>query len=256
MRELRAGLKGYAHIEGDPQAAAVFNQAMTELTRLAAGEIMRVYDFAPVRRLVDVGGGHGELLIRILTAYPDMRGVLLDLPHAVGVAEKRMVNAGLSDRCVCVAGSFFEGVPAGADVYVLKSILHNWEDEKSVHILRNCRRAMSADAKLVLVERAKPPRAGDSAMDRALARTDLNMLVGVGGRERSHVEFDTLLQAAGFDRIRLHPTGMDLWVIEARPRLPSREPGGQGDPGVTSHPSTEARKPRRTKSAARQRIRD
>ena len=227
VRELRTGLKGYAHIEGDPRAAAVFNQAMTELTRLAAGEIMRVYDFAPVRRLVDVGGGHGELLIRVLMAYPRMRGVLFDLPHAVGVAEKRMVNAGLSDRCVCVAGSFFDEVPAGADVYVLKSVLHNWEDEKSVHILRNCRRAMLADARLLLVERRKPPRVGDSAMDRTIARIDLNMLVGVGGRERSHVEFETLLQAAGFDRIRFHPTAIELWVIEARPTLPSREPDGQ-----------------------------
>jgi hypothetical protein len=224
VRELRTGQKGYAHIEDNPEAAAVFNRAMTELTRLAAGEIMRVYDFAPVRRLIDVGGGHGELLNRLLMAYPSMRGIVFDLPHAVGIAQERIAKAGLSDRCECVAGSFFDEVPAGADVYLLKSVLHNWNDEKSVRILGNCRRVMSADARLVLVERVKPPRPGNSAMDQALARTDLNMLVGVGGRERSQAEFDTLLQAAGFEATRFHPTAMELWVIEARHGLRAAEP--------------------------------
>jgi len=220
VRELRMGQTGYAHIEGNPEAAAVFNRAMTELTRLAADEIMRVYDFAPVRRLIDIGGGHGELLIRLLAAYPSMRGVVFDLPHAVGVAQGRIANAGLSKRCECVAGSFFDELPTGADVYLMKSVLHNWNDEKSVRILGNCRRVMSADARLVLIERVKPPRAGDSAMDQALARTDLNMLIGVGGLERSQVEFDTLLQAAGFAATRFHPTAMGLCIIEAKPRFP------------------------------------
>jgi hypothetical protein len=220
VRELRMGQTGYAHIEDNPQAAAVFNRAMTELTRLAIDEIMRVYDFAPVRRLIDVGGGYGELLTRLLVAYPGMRGVLFDLPHAVGIAKERIANAGVYDRCECVAGSFFDGIPTGADVYLLKSVLHNWNDEKSVRILENCRRAMSTDAKLVLVERIMSSRPGNSAIDQALARTDLNMLIGVGGRERSQVQFDTLLRAAGFKGTRFHPTAMDIWIIEAKPRFP------------------------------------
>jgi orsellinic acid C2-O-methyltransferase len=224
-RELRTGQKGFEHVEDNPDAAAVFNRKMAELTRLAAGEIMRVYDFTSVRRLIDVGGGHGELLTHLLAAYPGMRSVLFDLRHAIGIAQERIADAGLSGRCECVAGSFFDEVPAGADVYLLKNILHNWNDEKCVRILGNCRRVMPGNARLVLAEWVKPPRAGVTAVDQAIARTDLNMLVGVGGRERSQVEFDTLLQAAGFHAARFHPTAMALWVIEARPGLPTSESG-------------------------------
>jgi SAM-dependent methyltransferase len=225
VRELRTGQKGFAHLEGNPEAAAVFNQKMAELTRLAAGEIMRVYDFAAVRRLIDVGGGTGELLVHLLAACPDMRGVLFDLPHAKGIAQERIANAGLSGRCECVAGSFFDEIPAGADVYLLKNILHNWNDERGVRILGNCRQVMSANARLVLVEWIRPPRAGVTAMDQAIARTDLNMLVGMGGRERSQTEFDALLQSAGFEAARFHPTAMGFWLIEARAGLPGGEPG-------------------------------
>jgi hypothetical protein len=147
-----------------------------------------------------------------------MRGVLFDLPHAIGIAQQRMVNARLSERCECIAGNFFGDLPSGADVYLLKSILHNWNDEDTVRILGSCRRAMSHDAKLVLVERVMPAKAGTSARDRALARTDLNMLVGLAGRERSQVELDALLQAADFGSARFLPTAMDVWIIEAVPR--------------------------------------
>lgn len=216
VRERRTGQKGFAHVESDPEAAAVFNCKMSELTRLAVGEIMRVYDFAQVRRLIDVGGGHGELLAQLLAAYPCMRGVLLELPHAVGIARERMINAGISGRCECVVGDFFDAIPGGADVYLMKNVLHNWNDERCVHILGNCRRAMSADARVVLVEWVKPPRCGVTAMDQAIARTDLNMLVGMGGRERSQAEFDALLRAAGLEAVQFHPTAMDFWVIEAK----------------------------------------
>jgi SAM-dependent methyltransferase len=217
VRELRAEQKGFAHIEGNPEAAAVFNRKMAELTRLAAGEIMRVYDFASVRRLIDVGGGHGELLAHLLAGCPGMRGVLFDLPHAIEIAQERIANAGLTGRCECVAGSFFDQVPTAADVYLFKNVLHNWNDERCVRILENCRRVMPADARLVLVEWVKPPRAGVTAMDQAIARTDLNMLVGLGGRERSQAEFDALLEAAGFEAAGFYPTATELWVIEARP---------------------------------------
>ena len=109
-------------------------------------------------------------------------------------------------------------------VYLLKSVLHNWNDEKCVHILGNCRRVMPPDARLVLVEWVKPPRAGVTATDQAIARTDLNMLVGLGGCERSQAEFDALLQAAGFETARFHPTAMELWVVEATPALATGKP--------------------------------
>jgi orsellinic acid C2-O-methyltransferase len=217
VRELRTGATGFAHVESDPQAAAVFNRAMTERTRHAAVEIMRVCDFTSVRRLIDVGGGHGELVIQLLVAYPALRAVVFDLPHAVGLAAARIDAAGLGERSECVAGSFLEAVPAGADAYVLKSVVHNWNDEDALRILKNCRRAMAVDGRLMLVERVKPRRAGRSALDQALARTDLNMLIGVGGRERSRRQFHTLLRNAGFDSVRFSPTAMELCIIEASP---------------------------------------
>src|SRR6185503_16666012 len=124
----------------------------------------RVYDFASVRRLIDVGGGHGELLAHLLARCPGMRGVLFDLPHAIGIAQERIANAGLTGRCECVAGSFFDEVPTAADVYLLKNVLHNWNDERCVRILETCRRVMRADGRLVLVEWVKPPRVGVTAM--------------------------------------------------------------------------------------------
>ena len=208
---------GSAHVDDDPAAAAVFNQAMVELTRLTAVEVLRVYDFSTVGRLVDVGGGYGELLAMLLAAHPQMQGTLFDLPSAIACAAAHLVRAGVAERCELVAGSFFESVPGGADAYVMKSVLHSWSDERSRTILRNCCQAMPNHARLVLVERIMPARMRGCASERPAARSDLHMLIGSGGRERTQAEFAALLADSGLQATEFIPAGLDHWVIEAVP---------------------------------------
>lgn len=131
-RNRLTGTDGFGHLVRDPQAAAVFNDAMVEMTRLIAAEVVRVYDFAKARRIVDIGGGFGALLASVLAANPGARGTLFDLPHAIEGARVQLVRAGLATRCECVAGDFFEAIPDGADVYLMKSIIHDWDDARSV----------------------------------------------------------------------------------------------------------------------------
>ena len=216
-RKMMNGREGYQHIEAAPAVAMMFNQAMAELTQIIAGEVLRVYDFAGTKHLVDVGGGYGGLLTAILTAHPAMHGTLFDLSHAIAEASTHVAKAGIAQRCSLVAGSFFDAAPGNGDVYLLKSILHNWNDESSIAILRNCRRAMPKEAKLVLVERVMPARMTESGNSRAAARTDLNMLVGLGGRERTETEFVALLTASGFRTTALLQTTLDYSVIEGVP---------------------------------------
>jgi SAM-dependent methyltransferase len=214
-RKLVKGTEGYEHLARDAEAAAVFNRAMTEITRFVASEVVRVYDFSAARRIVDVGGGYGELLAAVLKAYPKAQGVVFDLPHAIDGSQERATDAWPAERCEFVAGDFFESVPPGGDAYLLKSVLHNWTDERSAVILRNCRRAMSRGAKILLVERLAPVRMEASQEAQAVARADLNMLVGPGGRERTEAEFGDLLGAAGFGPVRIFPGAMDYSVIES-----------------------------------------
>jgi ubiquinone/menaquinone biosynthesis C-methylase UbiE len=214
-RKLVLGTEGYEHLAHDADAAAVFNRAMTEITRLVASEVTRVYGFSGARQIVDVGGGYGELVAAILKAHPKARGVVVDMPHASEGAKQYARDAGVAERCEFVAGDFFESMPPGGDIYLLKSVLHNWNDEKSAVILRNCRRAMSQSAKLLLVERLALARMDVSCEAQAVARADLNMLVGPGGRERTEAEFRDLLDDAGFRLVRIFPGVLDFSVIES-----------------------------------------
>ena len=216
-RELATGRRGYAHIEGDQEGAAIFNGAMVAITRLIADELARVVDFSTARSVVDVGGGHGELLTVILSAHPHLRGTLFDLPHAMSGAAALAGQAGVSDRCELVSGSFFEAIPAGADFYLLKSILHNWDDDQCGVILQNCRRAMAAGARLLVVERIMPQRLGTSAPHRAVARSDLNMLVSLTGRERTMTELASLFAGSGFRVAQTWPAVREFSAIEVRP---------------------------------------
>ena len=217
-RSLVAGVDGFDDVEQDEQAATVFNRAMLELTRLVAREVTHAYDFDEMRRIVDVGGGYGALLAAILEAYPDAHGVLYDLPHAIEGARAHLASAGLASRCELVAGSFFESVPAGADAYLLKSIVHDWDDEQSVTILRSCRRAIPPGGKLLLVERMMPERFEPSSRHRLFARLELSRFVGHGGRERTEAEFRTLLDLGGFILTRLVPTALEFNILEGVPR--------------------------------------
>ena len=209
----------FGHLEADPQAAATFYQAMVELTRLDAAAIVRAYNFSRMKRVVDVGGGYGELLAAILMACSDTCGVLFDRPHAIENARPRMQDASVADRCEFVVGDFFESIPDGADAYVLKSVIHDWNDERSQAILRNCLTAMHAHAKLLLVERIVPLHLEASATHKAIARADLNMLVGLGGRERTEEEYRNLLGMSGFQVRAVLPAGPTFSIVEAV-RLP------------------------------------
>ena len=215
--KLVTGRSVFEDLERDPQEAAVFNQAMVELTRLSADGVAQAYDFSGMKRIVDVGGGYGQLLAAILKANPAVHGVVFDLPHATEKGRLYFQEIGLTDRCEFVSGSFFESVPSGADAYVLKSVIHNWNDERARVILQRCSQAMAGRGKLILVERIVPQRLQPSAAHRAIALMDLNMLVVLGARERMEEEYRALLSSAGLDLTRIIPAVLNFSIIEATP---------------------------------------
>ena len=195
----------------NPEEAGFFSAAMGNLSALAASELVRVYDFSAVQTVADVGGAHGVLLTAVLRANPAARGILFDLPHVIATAENAIAAEGLSQRCELVSGDFFEEVPKGADLHLLKQIVHDWDDERATRLLQNCHRALNPAGKLLLVEMVIPP---DNQPSPAQAM-DLNMLVMLGGRERTEEEYDHLFQTAGFRLERVIPTHSPFSVIEA-----------------------------------------
>jgi hypothetical protein len=210
---------GYSHLQADPEAAAVFNLAMAQLTRLVAAAVATACDFSEAEHFVDVGGGYGELLVAcMLRARSDAKGILMEMAHAVAGAQRHLQNAGLAARAEAQEGDFFVAIPAGADVYLLKAVLHNWDDARCDVILANVRCAMAPHARLVVVERVLPERMAPTAAHRAVARSDLNMLVGLGGRERTQGELTALLRAAGFPQPSFKPAAAGFYAIEASGR--------------------------------------
>jgi O-methyltransferase domain len=205
----------FAEMAASPEDAANFDAAMAEFTRLTAMAVSATYDFSPLRTLVDVGGGNGALLIGILTAYAHLEGIVFDQPHVAERATKEIERAGLADRCRAAGGDFFDTVPEGGDAYVLKHVIHDWDDDHAVTILRNCHRAMGSEGRLLVVEGVYPERIDDSLQSRGAAANDVNMLVSTGGRQRSEVEFRALYEGAGFKLERIVSTGMAS-VIEGR----------------------------------------
>ena len=187
---------------------------MTGRTSQDADAVVAAYDFSVFRTVVDVGGGRGTLLAAILRANPDVRGVLFEQAHVLPGARQYLDAAGLGERCELVAGDFFASVAAGGDAYVLKWIVHDWDDEHALRILERCRQAMPATSRLLMVETVIPP--GNDPSSGKLA--DLAMLVWTGGKERTEAEYRALLGAAGLKLTRVVPTRSSLSVIEAVPR--------------------------------------
>jgi tRNA A58 N-methylase Trm61 len=187
---------------------------MADRARREAADVVAVYDFAGLRELVDVGGGSGVLLEAILRATPGISGVLVDRPKAVELAQRRLAAAGLDDRSRCVTGDFFAHLPPGADGYLLSRVIHDWDDADARRVLATCRAAMSADARLVLVEAIVPERPRDAP---EAIRMDLHMLMLLRARERTEAQFRDLLASVGFDLRRVVPTGSaaGLSVLEA-----------------------------------------
>ena len=199
-----------------PEHVDKFNAAMTELTRLVTPNILRSYDFSGIAHLMDVGGGSGELLGAIAQQNRKLRGTVFDLPRCAEAASTHLRQIGISDRVEFVAGDFFKSVPAIADAIILKSVIHDWNDARSISILRNCHQALPSGGKLLLVERLMPESPGMTDDDKAHAMSDLNMLCGPGGCERTEGQYRELLRRSGFDLAAIHPAGR-FNVIEARP---------------------------------------
>jgi hypothetical protein len=219
---VQSGTTPFLHVHGagffdylarHADAAEAFHEHMLALTGQDAAALTAAYDFGGLGRVVDVGGGHGALLAAILHAHPGTRGVLFDRPSVVEGAREFLGMEGVADRCELVGGSFFDSVPVGADAYLLKDVLHDWEDEPAIAILRACRSAMGSVARLLVMERVIPPGTAPAAG----TLTDVVMLVLTGGRERTEVEYRALLEAGGFALGRIVPTGSSLSVLEARP---------------------------------------
>jgi O-methyltransferase/methyltransferase family protein len=207
------GVDVWTYRERHPEASAVFDRAMTATMRRVTAAVLAAYDFSRFGTVVDVGGGQGALLAAILRAHPTVRGVLFDQPHVVGRGEDVVRIAGVAGRCDVVGGSFFERVPDGGDAHVLRWIIHDWPDADATAILRNCRRAIGPQGRLLVIEQEiEPPNAGAPAK-----LADLQMLVGAGGRERTLEEYAALFAAAGFRLVGATSTRAGESIVEGIP---------------------------------------
>ena len=215
-RDLVTGKDPFESLSRNPEAERIFNDAMGEMSCLVAAGVIRSCDFSGILRLVDVGGGYGELLGSILKATPALHGVLFDRPPVLERARHYLENTGVADRCEVVSGSFFDAVPAGADAYMLKSILHDWNDTQALAILVNIRRAMNGHGKLLIVERVLPDRMETSDGHRFTTASDLLMMVAASGRERTEGEYRALLKSSGFLPTRIVATAAHYTMIEAQ----------------------------------------
>jgi orsellinic acid C2-O-methyltransferase len=207
----------FAEIAEHPEDAANFDAAMAAGTRMTAMAVAATYDFSTLRSVVDVGGGNGALLIGLLTAHSHLDGILFDQPHVADRAGEEIAAAGLAGRCSAVGGDFFEEVPKGGDAYLLKHVIHDWDDERAITVLCNCHRAMAPNAKLLVIEGVYPERIDQSIESKGAAANDVNMLVSTGGRQRSEAEFRSLYGRAGFTLERLIPTAARVSMIEGVP---------------------------------------
>ena len=204
----------FTFLNGNDRAAASFNAAMIAATRPVARAVAAELDWSGVTTLVDVGGGAGELAAAVLVAHPRLAGIVYDLDHAASAAKEHLTALGMAARCRFVSGSFFEEVPPG-DALALKSVLHNWDDERCRHILRACARALLPGGRVILLERLLPERMGTGREDRDAVRSDLNMLVGCGGRERTQRQFRSLFHAAGLRLVAVTPITPHFSVLVA-----------------------------------------
>lgn len=222
VHSVRVGSPAFDHVHGrsvwqyraqHPEDGAIFDRAMGAGTSVFAQAVMAVTDFGRFKHIVDVGGGDGSFLAELLGTHGNLTATLLDQPHVIDAPGAIDAKPEATRRCRKVAGDFFTSVPAGADAYLLKWILHDWDDEAAIQILRTCRRAMKADSRLVLVENLI-----GTCNDQSLATLmDLNMMVLTGGKVRTRADHCCLFEEAGLQLVSVMPTNSPLWVIEASP---------------------------------------
>ena len=207
------GQKMFDYLIENPEADAIFNRSMTEMTISQGAAVADIYDFCQANMVIDIGGGHGALISEILNRYPLAQGTIFDLPDVVEGAGNLLSTAGVLDRCKLVGGSIFEEMPKGGDIYILKHIIHDWDDEHALLILRNCHAAMENDSTLLLIEWVIPP--GNDLHHGKIV--DLEMLTLFGSQERTEEEYQQLLSKAGFALKSIIPTPADVDIIKATP---------------------------------------
>jgi O-methyltransferase domain/Dimerisation domain len=205
------GTNLFDYLQQNANASDAFNRGMTNLSSLLVHAVLLSYDFSGISSIVDVGGGEGELLRKILELNPEMTGTVLDLPNALD-SENRLPTSG--SRCSYVVGNFFDSVMEGADAYLLCGVVHDWDDDCAIRILSNCRKAMTADGRVLIVDMIVPDT-NSASFSKVL---DLNMMVMTGGRERTKGEFHALLDAADYRVTRIIPTMAPQSIIEAMPK--------------------------------------
>jgi hypothetical protein len=204
------GLPHFEFLNRDPELSRLFDETMVGIHGGETDAILSAYPLSDVGVLADLGGGNGSVLNAALRKYPHLHGLLFDLPGVAERARAGLRGAGLAERCRVVGGDFFESVPAGADAYLLRHIVHDWDDDQATQILRNIHRAAGERGKLLVVESVIPPGNGPS-FGKLL---DLAMLALPGGQERTEEEYRALYEAAGFRLTRVVPTGAEVSVIE------------------------------------------
>jgi hypothetical protein len=205
------GMSSFEFFAKNEEVGNIFNRAMTNLSLLSAPAIAEGYDFSGIGKLVDIAGGHGLLLATILKANPHLQGVLFDLPFVIEGSGELLESEGVAGRIEKVSGDFFESVPAGADAYMMKHIIHDWNDEQSIKILQNIHRAMNDDGKVLIVEMVVP-KGNEPSPAKGL---DIVMLTIEGGKERTEKEYRELLDAASLRLTRIIPTRSPYSIVEA-----------------------------------------
>ncbi len=212
------GMDVSSYMKQHPEVERSFSQAMSASATLAAEAVVNAYDFSQAHQIVDVGGGHGILLTAILQRHSAVHGVLFDMAAVVERASQRFQAAGLNTRVDVIGGDFFEGVPAGGDVYVLSRVLMGYEDDGCVQILRNCHKVMAEHGRVLIIQQVMPAQGSGASRDLLFegAMSDLNMLVMTGGYERTEAQYRVLLEAAGFKLTRLVPTRSLMSVLESK----------------------------------------
>jgi O-methyltransferase domain len=215
------GKNHFDHFAAHPQLARLFDRAMAASTAIFT-PVAEIIDFSTARVVVDVAGGNGELLGKVLRAAPHLRGVLFERPHVIEAARDKLAQGGCADRCQFVPGDFTETIPGGGDIYLLSRILHDWDDEQGVSILRKCAAAMPAHADLLIIERLLP----EDATPSLATAWDIHMMCNVGGRERTGSQYRRMLYESGFELIRQYQLPLDAALLRAR------RVGSRGRPGT------------------------
>jgi SAM-dependent methyltransferase len=211
------GCDTWAYRATHPESAKDFDEGMASFIGAHNKAVVGSYPFAGLHKIVDIGGGDGTLLCTLLGANPHMSGLLFEQPRVFEKARQHIAAQGMAARCDIVTGDMFDAVPPGADAYILSRVIHDWDDDRSLAILKNCRRAMAPASKLLLVERVIPARVEHSEAMRVLVVSDLHMMVMNGGRERTEAQYRELLASAGLTLTRVIDTGGAMSVIEAAP---------------------------------------